>query len=493
MKIGGAFGLAAAFWCWMVCAPASAARDVPLAETLSKIQQAFVRHDCTSALPLARRLRDSRSEASADDLMRLNSVIVACEADSDTAQMYRDALRATASEPSSIYVWRVRLSYEITENRSDAALETIDLMARSHQAALNAVPIRAMFELHQRLDKAGKDTDDLRLLKALNSAYQPVEPFAEVEALRLAYARKLFDKGDVAAATDLINGIQTFWGLVQVSTDPDFRALQNPKVDFSVAAERQLVEDQITLSQHGDSLEGVVRVADDLRRLGRYLEALSVLESVRSRIGNPNSFTDHNFQQAWWWNGLAQVHTQLGDYDHSVESYRGAIASGESGRPNVSQLLNLASNQIRFGHYQDALATLASAPDVPQSRSAYGDMVFHYAHGCAATLAGHKENAASDISYVAAHEKDGPGPAAELLSCAGNIDGAAAVFIRQLNDPKKRPAALQTLSDFRPNPPNVPETPAEQRLPEIKARADVKAAIAKAGGIQSFPFRRDDL
>lgn len=102
--------------------------------------------------------------------------------------------------------------------------------------------------MYQDLDSANEKDTAFRLLKVLVDAYQPDEPFANLEEVRLLYARKLYDKGDKTAARDLVNGIQTFSGLVGIATDPDFRALQDPKVDLRLAAERQYVEDQVTLS-----------------------------------------------------------------------------------------------------------------------------------------------------------------------------------------------------------------------------------------------------
>ncbi|HMI18143.1 MAG TPA: hypothetical protein VK533_01230 [Sphingomonas sp.] len=495
MKIGGAFGVAAAFLAWAACAPAMAAPGAPLDEALRTIRQTYDRGDYSAALSMARHTLDDRSNPpSGDALMELNNVIVDCEYRAkDMAKMYRDAMRATASEPSSIYVWRMRLGSEYNSKHYDAALTTITLMAQSHRAALNATPIRLFDALHALMKNAGDRDTDFRMLKILNDAYQPIAPFAEVEDLRLAYARQLYDANDKAAAVNLINGIQTFSGLVEVSTDPDLRALQDPKVNLQLAAERQLVEDQITLSQHPDILEGVTRVAGDLRRLGRYQDALAVLEKVRPRIGTPNGFSDRDYQQGSWWEGLATTYVALGDYDHAIESYRAGIGSGEFGQRNVSQVLDSALEQMRFGHYEDALVTLAAAPDKPGERSPYGEMVFHYAHGCAAWLAGHKQDAAKDIAYVTVHERDGPGNAVALSLCVGDLDAAAAHFIRDLNDPDERAGALEHLADFLPNAANVPEPPADKVLTQLKARADVKAAIEKAGGIPSFPFRRDDL
>ena len=456
-------------------------------------RHAFAQDDCKSALPLARQARDASPALTGNDLMWTNDIIVACEARAgDEDRMYQDALKATASDPSSPYVWRMRLFHEMDKARFDKMLVTIETMARSRQAALNALPIRLAFELHQRLDRAGDSADDFRLLKVLGTIYTPNEPFADVEGLRLLYARKLYARSEKAAATDLVNAIHGFSGLEALSVDPDLRALRVSNLDLSAAAEREYADDQALLARNPESLDGVIHVADDLRRLGRYQDALALLESVRAKVGKPG-FSDGLEQQTWWWDSLAETYLLLGDYPHMVENYRAAIALGENGGANISQLLNLAVEQIRFGHYQEALDTLANAKSGPDSISPYGEMVLHYAHGCAATLAGGLNDAAADLDYVAAHEKDGSLSAAGLFLCAGDIDRGAAILVHALNDADHRAGALEMLATYRPDATNVPPDPAAKRIPELLARPDIRAAVAKAGGVPNFPFRRDEL
>lgn len=476
------------------CAPAFATAGPPT-DALQAMHQAFAQNDCKAALSLGRTIRDTAPQSAGGDWAWVNSVIVLCEARTggETPKMYEEALRATMSEPSSIYVWHTRLRYEAMHDQLKAVALTIEAMAATHPEALNDLPIRAVHSLNQQMSDAGDEADQIRILKAISATYKPTAPFADTEGLRLVYARKLYDKGDKAGAAAIINGVQSFSALREISADPDFRALQNPHVDLSIAAERQYTEDAITLSQHPGSLEGVIWVAADLRSLGRYQEALAKLESVRDRMGHSDSFADYDQQQLWWWEHLAITYGELGDYDQLVKSYRSAIALAEPGHPNVNQVLDLGLQQVRFGHYQDALATLAAATADPKLRSPYGAMVFHMGHGCASKLAGHDADAAQDVAYALAHEKDGPGNTTLLLLCVGDIDGAAASILRQLDNSEQRSGALDLLSDFRPGPASSPVSPGIKRIPELKARADIKAAVAKAGGVQSFPFTRDDF
>ena len=488
-KIWIALSIASGF-----CTPTFADEPVTVIAPMPFLRQAFAAGDCAAVLQIALNLRRNPHPPTGDDWAWLNTVIVACdEKTGDVAAAYKDALVGTSSNPSSIYVWRMRLKSEFDQKLWNDALRTVEEMAASHRAALNSLPIAVFFSFHRELEQARDLNGDFRLLQLLIDTYRPDEPFADIESLRLIYARKLYDKGQTAKAADLVNATQSFVGLVQVSLDPELRGLQNPKVDLRVAAERQYVEDEITASQHQDSLQGVNQVAADLRRLGRYNDALAKLDSVRSRIDDPNAFSDGFFEIARWWEWHAQNYVQLNDYDQVVATYTTAINRRGPEHPNVDQVLDLALEQTRFGHYDAALATLAMTPEETKFLGNRGLMVFHYAHACATTLAGHRQDSKPDVAYIVAHEKDGPMDAAGSLMCIGDLDGAAAVFIRALSDSENRPDALQTLSDFLPAAANVPRTVFERLLPRIKARPDVRAAITKAGGSLSFPFRESDL
>jgi len=73
------------------------------------------------------------------------------------------------------------------------------------------------------------------------------------------------------------------------------------------------------------------------------------------------------------------------------------------------------------------------------------------------------------------------------------MDGAAAAMMRRLEDPERRAGALLQLSDYDPQPANGPHDPIDLRLDDLKRRADVKAAIERAGGIRRFEVQSGEL
>ena len=71
-----------------------------------------------------------------------------------------------------------------------------------------------------------------------------------------------------------------------------------------------------------------------------------------------------------------------------------------------------------------------------------------------------------------------------------DLDGAAALSVRRLNDPQERGDALIALQSYR-RPPNrsLPhEALLLERLAQVRARDDVRAAVEAVGRIEDVPL-----
>jgi tetratricopeptide (TPR) repeat protein len=490
----GLFGLAAAAMiAWP--APSRAGPSESRADLLRALGEAAGQQDCDSMVRIGRRLLVA-DKTELPDAMRaqLYDMIIQCETSLDRKQdAYQDALQATALAEASAGAWETRLFREFNDKRYDAMLGTLEEMHARQPAFVDALPIEAMWTFQARLQHDDAHAADLRLLKLLSTDYRPVIPFGDVDHFRLLYARKLYDAGQKETARPIVNMIQLFSELVLLSLDSDLRPLRASRIDLRAEAERMLATDRALLAAHPDRLAGIIAVVGDLNRLGRYRDALSLLESARAGVDKAGTFVDRDQMANWWWQKRADTYSLLGDYNNVISSLRTGAAQGEHGTPNISQTLNLAENQIEFGHPDQALETIKGMAPAQNNRSPFGDLVLRYDHGCASFLLGRKKEAAEDVAYAMAHEKDNPGSVTGLLMCTGDIDAAAASLVRRLAEPEQKSQTLLALSDFRPDDPNQPQSPGQKLWPVLKARADVRAAIAKAGGIVSFPFRRDEL
>jgi tetratricopeptide (TPR) repeat protein len=490
--------VAAAMLALSAQAPAMAA-DSP-EKNLQRLRQAASaadREDCPAALkhsrPLVRRGAASGLDAKMEALAF--EIATRCEYQAkNRAVAYDLALRGSRLEHSSDVLWLVRLSIELDEKRLEAAVASVDAMTQGRGAALNATPVEWMWSLDKQLRDSGKTALRRQLLKVLASdSYSPEEYSGPPDGFRYSYAELLAEGGDLAAAEAIVRRLEDPATIAQASLEPRLRRFVPEDFDLRRATEKSVQRHKEAMARDPDKLGPLLRVAAELRRLGRPAESIALLEDARPRIDDPAAFSDREEMLSWWWDALGRAHSALGQYEQAVAAFRKGAAVKEAGNVNVSQTINLAAAQNSFGRGDAALETLKIFDDPKVSASPYGFMEMRLARGCAHAVAGRPAAAAADLAYARAHEKDHPEALSNLLLCVGDMDGAAASFIRRLENPEQRVAALLQLSDYDPPPVARPADPVASRLPALKARPDVRAAIAKAGGIRRFNIQPEGL
>ena len=407
---------------------------------------------------------------------------------------YRYAMDGTALDEASDWIWRFRFALELDGNRFAPALTTIEAMTQGRGAALNSMPVRWMYQLSNKLKDEHQDDLRRRLLKIVTDpSYAPTEVFGTVDGFRQSYAEILYSSGDKDGAAALIRQIDDPTDLNELSFDPRFRPMLASDFDMRASVEHSLADARTVMARHPELVEPIVQVAMRLRQLGRPQEALAVLEPARATMLRQAGFADAEDKANWWWDGLARSHAALGHYDEMLAAMRSGAEMKEAGEVNVSQVINLAEAQVHFGKPEDALKTLAVFDEEKRAVSPYGEMEMRFARGCANALAGKKDALAADLGYALAHDADHREALSDLLLCIGDLDSAAAAFIRRLEDPERRMAALIQLSDYDAPPVLVPDDPVAVNLEKLKARPDMKAAIARAGGTRRIHLQRDEL
>ena len=405
---------------------------------------------------------------------------------------YPYAVEATRRKGTHPILWRVRLLTELRENRNAEAVATLEAMASVTPGFLNTLSIRWLYQLSRDV----KPNPELRrrLLSVLAApSYQPEEVGMTSDSFKRDYAALLADSGDKAGALALARTIEDPATLVDVSIDPRLRAALPAEFDGRAEVERSLAKAREVAASHPGSMTVLLEVSKYLRVLNRPEDALATLEAARPDGPQGAAFTDLDSQRNWWWDEMARTYQMLGRYDDAVAAFRSGIEGKEYGGLNVSQTINLSDTQLRFGHPADALATIAAFESGKYSISGYGEMQMRQVRGCAQIALGQAAAAKADLDYAVAHEKDAPDALMALQLCAGDIDAAAAAMIRRLDDPDLRSQALLVLSDFDPSPAAFPPEPYERRLHELKARPDVQAAIARAGGTRRYRLQGSDF
>ena len=408
----------------------------------------------------------------------------------DLAQARRMALAGTALPGALDQFWHFRLGYDLYAQDYAAAVTTMTEMARSRPRALNTMPIRIIYQLNQALREAKSEELRVRFLEIVTAAsYVPDQPGASKDWFRQALAEKLVAKGDRAGAAALVGRIERTQILLELSFDPRFRGMIAADFDPRAAAERELARAGAEMERYPMALAPLTDAAESLRLLGKPKEALDVLETARANGKKVTDYSDADDRASWWWDSLGETHEMMGNAAAMTAAYRQGSATKEDGMANVSQVLNLSHAQVRFGHYAEALKTLPSA-NVEFSVSPYGAVTMRVARGCANAGLGNLKAVAPDLAYIRAHQKDSWKALPHLLLCSGDMDGAAAARVALLGNDEHRVKTLLWLSDYDPPLPGRPLSVADKRLDELKQRADIKAAIEKAGGIRRIRLQR---
>jgi hypothetical protein len=493
MKFQGLATLLAAM-AGVAAGPGLAAAPPDRDAAAQRIAAAAERDDCRTVLKLG---PPFLLAAAADEpgLAAIFEAVASCERDKGALNdAYRLALEGTASPDATDKLWQLRLSIERRGSR-DAAVATVEEMAKSHPAALAGFDSDSLWQLQKDLKEEKADALRRRLLAALGGdAYRPDDEYGVApDRFRLAYARLLADAGEAAAARRAAAGLETASGIAGALLDPRLREGLPPGADVRAVAERSLERHRAWAAAHPERLGAMVAAAADLRALGRPRDAILLLETVRSKIGSRDAFEDLDEQRGAWWNALAESELMLGRYEAATAAWRGRTRVLDNGLPDAAPVIDLAQAQLAFGHADEALRTLAVFEQPNRRPSGYAAMRMRRTRACALSRLGRGGEARGDVAYLLANEKEAPRAVSEHYLCTGDLDGAAAAFQRRLADPDMRTDALLDLSDY--DAPPVPQAadPVPTRLAALKTRTDVKAAIAKAGGIRRFGVQRGEI
>lgn len=472
-------------------------RAADIADLARQAYEQSQKGDCRTGLATLRPVMRDKGFASFNDAFRraIYELAVACSYDvKDGAGAYRYALEGTRAGPGSAFLWNARFVAEMGDKRLADGVATLEAMHSRDPEALNSLRMRWLFSLYRELKDQPDPALRTRFLTLFTATdYQPDEPLATGDYFKRQRAVQLIAAGDEPAAAALLKRITEPRILVGVSLDPRLRKLLGPDFNERAAVENRIVQIREIAASHGSSLATVLELSRYLRMLGRVDEALATLEAVRPDGPGGKDFTDLDEQRNWWWDEVARSYQMLGRYDDAVSAFGRAIAAQEDGAPNVSQTINLGHAHLRFGHPDLALKTVAVFDTKSYSVSAYGNMEMRLVRGCAQAALGERAALADTLRYARDHERDHPEALTDLLLCAGDMDGAAASIIRRLDDPDRRADALHQVSTFDPFPPAYPQMPFEAKMPALKARADVQAAIERAGGAGRFHLQAGEL
>ncbi|WP_296613606.1 hypothetical protein [Sphingomonas sp.] len=468
-------------------------------KALSEAIQAYRDNDCAKASSLVAPVIAAPASAAPKDLSLAYDITIDCAWKAkDMAKASDYAKREIALAESSDFAWRAAVIADFEGKRYSSAIDTIERMpAAGRGGTLNTFPPSLFMQMHNQIERAGDAANDTRLLAILaNPAYDPDDISAKIDGwgdyMRALYARKLLAAGKRDEARAMIADLQGYEAMMEVAFDPGLLALRGRPVDFRAVVEADLARHRAMLDRYPHALAVINAESLDLHRLGRNDEAIALLKAAEPRIATPDAFDDIEDKLPWFWNALGYAYLATGKYDEMVDAFTRGGQLKENGVPNVSQIINLADQQVVFGHAKEALATLDRMGTSPDA-SPYGLMQVRLVRGCAYAELGQLDKARADLAYAVAHESDDPSTVTALYLCLGDEDAAAASYVRRLAAPVSRRSAMMDLADYDAPDPRMPKSPFAASANRVRKRPEVVAAIRAAGGpvhihLQPNPF-----
>lgn len=453
--------------------------------------------DCPGALKLFDRAIRDPAFAGLDASVRFSTAQLGARcADrlSDADAIRRYALLGSPLDTKAGFLWKLRFWSDLQRSDPIGAVATLEGMAATNPAALDAIPIGSIDHAYDLVQDTDKPDLMERLLVVLTApTYQPEDPLGGKAYYLFERAERLAEAGDQKAAGAMLKLIDKSDLLMEAAVHPRLRALLANDLDFRAVRERELERSREIAASHMHSLGAVVAIARHLRALGRFEEAVATLEAFAPERTPADSYADRAEQLPWFWDEMARNLRLAGRREQAVAALSRGAELPEDGGPNASQRLNLIFLQVRYGQPTAALSSASALERDKKGLSAYGAMELRAGRGCARALSGDTVGLAEDVDYARVHAKDHVVARLHLLACVGDLDAAAAALVIALDDPVDRVPALLLLSDYDGMPASVPLLPLERALTALKQRPDVRTAIERAGGTRRFPLQADEL
>lgn len=408
----------------------------------------------------------------------------------DVAFKYAD--RAAALDPNSEWPQVIRLYFGLRYERPDASLDALQVLSRIAPERVREIELEMVGELlraARKLDSQGGRS--LAAYAALARAKYVPEPPNHDDFLRMGHGKWLLQRGRVEDARRVLDGIVDVDSVIEMRVDRRFDPLRDDhafeaQLDVAAAIRKDIVRSRAAMQADPRSLEAVYLHGSVLDGALRDAEGLALVDKALARdAADPAAFADADQYRNWVVNLRGYFLYGLGRADEGRAALVKAAGLEERGEVNVSNIINLGGFLIDEGRAAEAVALL---PRIG-TPSPYGQGWIEAIRSCAGVQLKDEKLRTAGLEYLKAHEADNPGAYSRALLCSNDIDGAAALMIRRLEDGEKRVdalLALQVMPDAGRGKLPFAMT-LHARRAALRDRADVRAAVDKVGRIERFP------
>lgn len=488
-----------AFAILMACSliPVFPASAQPADDLEIEAQHAYVRarsalrkDDCAMGSQFAGRVvRDTNFATLSDAAKRpLAALIHACELTHGNARAALALLDPEkAQQLSGAVHWKIKLKVAITLGSAQEFVDILAAMQTHAPDVLMTLDEGCYFDIDDRLKRNGDMAGRRQFLSFVVSRdFGPGRYNPEFDQLRRNFARILVSEGNDKGALDQLRSLINVSSLPYTMLDPTLRPAFPQDFDVREALEDGLAHLTHLRAERPDILILAIAAAEAHRALGNPTAAIYTLNNA-SPLGNGlGRSADGGEMVNWWWDALAYAYQDMGKYEDAVSAMKHGIASGEDGGRNISQIINLAMLQEASRRATDALETLSRiGAGERKFTTPYARTLINLTRGCAALAAGKAEMAREAFQRFDEEAGDFPELQTRREVCVGDDDAASALLLKRLGNPDDAPLALYEVSDYLV-PEGRPENRYLQAIHRLSERPDVKAAIASAGGRQTF-------
>lgn len=421
----------------------------------------------------------------------------AAEGARNTARAYEFLVAGTRFPDADAELWIRRAHNAVAIGKPADAAQSLTTVAKKWPEELSGDDYKTWL-VNKTVRDLGKQPNlaqtRVDFINALFDGGYKTKFGSEPSYLWLTAATDAVERKDLKRARDITRRITNSSTLVAMRIDKRFDELTKaePKLfDIQAAAGRELIQAQKAVKENPRSLGAVVMFGYALYTVGQFEEMLSVADSTIAKVEKAKAdkppYDDIDDQLNWIHNHRASALRALGRWDEAAATLQAWNQNERNKDDKVSQAINLGFFYNEMGRPDDALKAVAGLGD-SKGMSEYGRTQYEFVRYQAFHQQNKTAEAEAVVTWMREHQGDDPETAQDTLMEAGDVDGAAAVFISRLNDLDDRADALATIQRYA-------QSPRTDRLKELDglteallARPDVAAAIAKYGRRETFPI-----
>lgn len=325
-----------------------------------------------------------------------------------------------------------------------------------------------------------------------DSGTEPEDPFRRPDSLWFDLLLAHVERGETAKARSVIVRLNDPVLVAALYYDKRFErfATTIPAGGFSLAMARELEWARKLVNDFPRELRAVNRLASTLTRFGHFEESLATVDAAIAAVNDAEDastlFDDVEDELPWLHDERGRLLMRLGRHEESLTAM---VAARDTSTEGVSHDLNLGNAYILHGDPEAALEALQAIK--PARQTPYGHMVEQWVIACASSLVGDEAKVAEALGFLLENADDGQAVLQEALFCTNDLDAAAALLVKRLEDPDTRSDVLDSLQRYeeKRNPTEM-ERLLDGRFDAVREYPEVQATIAKYGKVIEWPLPR---